>query len=354
MIQIGELRLEERGRIDGGHHGDVFRMRDLQLNADFAVKKIPLAQFHDSNEWFDEAHLLYQSRHPNVVQVIHATASNQHVLIAMELCERGPLSSLTKKGPLLLSDVVRYGLQFLTGLHHVHTKGLVHSDIKPSNILLDRFNRARLSDFGLARQLDPDGLVMHTRFYHLHRPPEAITGTVISQKADIYQAGVTLYRLCNGDRTIRKQMNVLAHSLLENPLRDAVLRGEFPDRKRYYPHVPKRLRNIIKKALHIDPDRRWSSVLEMMNAIARLDKFNDWKMGPAPATGGYVWQLQADTHVKHISLVNNAQTSRHDVLGKKVFPNRERQQRKWSRPGLTRDEAFDFLTELLQNKQLLS
>jgi serine/threonine protein kinase len=130
-----------------GRNSKVFLAHDHQLDADIVIKQIERASFTRESEFFDEAKRLYYSRHPHVVDVKYACIDNDHVYLAMPQYLGGSLHGMLQRRFPTVREIVHRGLDLLAGLHHVHTKGLVHFDVKPSNVLIDGAGRAALSDF---------------------------------------------------------------------------------------------------------------------------------------------------------------------------------------------------------------
>ena len=183
----------------------------------------------------------------------------------MPLFQKGSLNSLIDTRPLTVGEIVKYSIDFLSGLHHIHSKRLVHCDIKPTNILVSDSNDAVLTDFGLAHYLDEKGLTMIDKFYHFHRAPETIHNNTISHHSDIFQAGLTVYRLCNGNVFFKNQLGRFANKegvIDIDKFTKAIFEGKFPDRSAYLEHIPQTLRNYIRTALQPNPEDRYQSVLD--------------------------------------------------------------------------------------------
>jgi len=272
---------------EDGKHSDAYVIHDHQLETELVAKQMSTSDFSSPNEYFGEARKLEDASHPNVVPVRYAgvDSDNDHVYVVMPLYEEGSLQErmdeLEAQNELLsIRDVVRFGLQFLTGLARIHALDLVHFDIKPSNVLLDDSGMAVLADFGLAKYLDPFGAVRQPKAYMLHYAPERFQHMKFTPEIDIYEAGVTLYRMTNGDRWFKNQATKYTDPA--NPelsdLRQPIKGGDFPDRSAYLPHVPNRLRTVINKALEVDPDDRFRTVREMMNELGRVKQYLDWEV----------------------------------------------------------------------------
>ncbi len=206
----------------------------------------------------------------------------------MPICKNGSINSLLNKKYLTVREIIKYSLEFLSGLHYVHTKKLVHFDIKPTNILIDNNNKAVLTDFGLAKYTDLYGFMRPNLIYSLHKPPEAFEYADFTNKSDIYQAGVTLYRMCNGNDIFNQMLNYWMES---GNLGKAIEEGKFPDRKFYLPHIPKALRKVINKAMNINVDKRYDTILDMLNDISKIDKNLDWIYNRDMNKHSMIWSI---------------------------------------------------------------
>jgi serine/threonine protein kinase len=270
-----------------GMNSEVYLATDHQLETQVVIKKVPKAKLKTTSEYFAEARRLYDSRHKHVVEVKYACEDATHVFIAMPYYRGGSLHSLIDRRFLTTREIVRYGLEFLAGLHHVHVKGLVHFDVKPTNVLIDDSDTAAVADFGLSREVTAAGLADMPRVYLQHMPPERAASQLLTKSADVYQAGVTLHRMCVGNAEYKRQA---AAYPTQAALESAIVAGDFPDRKRHLAHVPVRLRNVIKKALAVRVADRYQTVLECMNALAQVNESLDWAYSPSSVWGSGAWR----------------------------------------------------------------
>lgn len=289
-----------------GRNSRVFKATDHQLNAEIVVKRIERADFQGEDEYFAEAKLLHDARHPHIVPVKFACRTDDHVFIAMPLYERGSIHSLLQRRSPTVREIVRLGLDFLTGLHHIHVRGLLHFDVKPSNVLIDASGKAALTDFGLAKYVDDHGLAEQEVMYSTHRPPEGFLYNAFGQPADVYQAGLTLYRMAVGLEAFDAQW--LKHQGDDVGAAKQVIAGQLPDRtaSAYPAHIPARLRNTIRRALEPDPDDRYQEVLGLINDLGQVDEWLDWEY----RRSGNVerWELTTGTHLKVIELTEVSRT----------------------------------------------
>lgn len=194
-------RLERR--IGRGGAGAVWRAHDENLDRKVAVKQIAIAsdtEARSRGRALREARAAARLHVPNVVQVYDVIEEGGSVYLIMELVEAPNLSALVRrKGALTPRDAAALGLQMLDALEAAHRAGVVHRDVKPSNVLIHR-DTARLTDFGIARLSDDPtltatGVVMGTPAYIA---PEYAQGSEIGPAVDLYGLGATLYYAVEG------------------------------------------------------------------------------------------------------------------------------------------------------------
>jgi len=273
--------LHEKIGEDGGE-GSVFRAHDPQLDAEIAVKVVPLANFSNFDQLFNESQMLYKSRHHNVVVANYACVDSSNRYISMPLYKNGSLAARIRGGFLTCREIIRYSLQFLSGLNNIHSKGLVHFDIKPENILISDADQALVSDFGLARYTSSLGFAKVDGTTRPYAPPEFFTqstGMLHNKKFDIYQAGLTLYRMCYRQINFERQLQQYcdARGAWDNSrLEDDIQNGRFPDRDFFLPHIPIPLRKIVRTALSTDPDERYPTVIHFLNSLSEITSVNDF------------------------------------------------------------------------------
>jgi len=266
-----------------GHEGknsQVYMAHDPQLDADLVYKKIQKSDFSGRDEYFVESGVLYQSSHPNVVPIHYSCEDDDNVYIAMPYYSNGSLNQLINNRFLTVREIIRYASQFISGLHNIHSKRLIHFDVKPDNILISDQGEALLSDFGLTKQMALNGYVGQDRMYGKMAPPEAYVKAEYTTAFDIYQTGLTLYRMCVGNEEFYHQFNTYGDQA--NFDRDSfkfdVTNGRFPDRNNFPPHIPRRLINVVKKCLNPDPDERYTAAIHIVNDLAVIDGNTlDWQ-----------------------------------------------------------------------------
>ena len=296
--KISFEKINEIGSLEG-KNSKVFLAKDIQLDAELVIKEIPKTSFSNAHLYYAEARNLYSSKHPNIVEIHYASEDDDNIYFALPYYQKGSLNSIMANRFLSVREILKYSLEFLTALHYIHTKKLVHFDIKPTNILINDSNVALLTDFGLSKYLDGFGLASPEGLYHSHVPPEALTGTDIDLKTDIYQSGLTIYRMCNGNEPFHKHWRKRLQTKEERM--EAITNGTFPDRSYFLPHIPKQLRKVILKAIETDHSKRYNSVLEMINELSKIDKSLDW-IYSKNNKNTHVWEIHESNSVSTIIL----------------------------------------------------
>lgn len=270
-----------------GRNSEVYLAHDKQLDAEIVIKKVAKVKIVNPTDFYKEAQKLYSSEHQHVVQIKYACEDTDHIYLAMPFYKRGSLKTLIDGRFLTIREIIRYATQFLSGLHNIHVKKLIHFDVKPDNILLSDADEALMSDFGLSKSMNMLGFSTVDAVYPRQFPPELFTQTHHSMLYDIYNAGLTLYRMCNGNQ---HYYNQIVKYPSQDDYIDAVKKGAFPDRNSYWPHVPKNLRKVINKALSINQADRQQTILELINDLSPVNQLLDWQF-EILANGYHLWTL---------------------------------------------------------------
>lgn len=308
-IKITFDKLREIGQ--EGRNSRVFYVHDHQLDGDLVIKEIPRALFSTPDEYFKEARIMFAQKHENVVAVHYAGMDTDNIYIAMPYYAKGSLKHLISNNHFLtIHQVLRYATQFLVGLHHIHSHKLVHLDIKPDNIMLSDADVALLADFGLAKYTDVYGLTNQTMAYSLHRAPEQFAkGVMQSRFTDIFQVGITLYRMVNGNEAFYEQFHRIKD---KNTFPDLVQKGKFPIRNAYLEHVPQRLRRIINKCMNPAPSQRYDNALEVLNDLSTVTEHLDYQLQILP-DNRKEWTKDYNGHEVKIYLAYNGSQFTVDV-----------------------------------------
>lgn len=251
--------------LGSGGFATVYRAHQVQLGRDVAVKidNRVLADERDRRRFLREAHAAARlSGHPNVVGVHDANITPQGMpYIVMELCTGGSLHDvLDKNGPLPAEQVRHLGVQLADALAAAHAEGVLHRDIKPGNILVDRYGTAKLADFGLAALVDAAGDSTATRdaLSPSYAPPEAFAMAAPTAAGDVYSLAATLYDLLAGKppRPVPWPIESFDHL-------GEVLRSPVPP----VPGVPVEFHHTLVRALHPDVNARTPSAARLRDEL---------------------------------------------------------------------------------------
>lgn len=330
-----------------GLNSEVFLVRDRQLEEFLILKKISKKSLINQNisDFFVEAQMLNECNHPNVMPIRYAGDTDEYISYTMPFFSKGSLASITKDKPLTVQKILEYSLDFLNGLLFIHIKGLLHLDIKPTNIMIDDSDRGVITDFGLAKYVNNSGFAKQPLQYVRHRSPETYITEERTVQDDIYQTGLTLYRLCNGDKDFHEQFQKLIDSG-QKP-QDFISKSIFPNRKNYLPHIPKKLRSIVNKALEVNPNKRYKSVLNLINEISLIEEFVNWQV--EIKQNKYTWTYTDGKINYEVILFLDGNQWRSQGVRKNLETKKQTNISKYSHSYNSEIEAFKKLDSLLKN-----
>ena len=201
--KLGSFRIE--AVLGTGAMGVVYKAVNENTSREAAVKVISgeISQRSKSYERFRrESEILRQFRHPNIVRFLALGRYKGTSYFAMEYVQGQTLEAiLTRRGPLPWREVVTLSIQICEALHYAHEHGVIHRDLKPSNLMVTAQGQIKLTDFGIAKDLDATALTATGRTLGTaaYMAPEQIRGTPeVSHKTDLYALGVVLYQVLTG------------------------------------------------------------------------------------------------------------------------------------------------------------
>lgn len=247
----------------------VYRAYQENLDREVAVKVLPPWFAADRNfvERFNlEAKLVARLSHPNIVTVHDANEQQGHLYIVMQLVDGGTLKQRLEQGKTIAAqEVISIFTQIASALSYAHEQGIIHRDVKPVNVLMDKSGRPILSDFGIAKvlastndNLTRPGAGVGTPEY---MSPEQCQGVAVDGRADIYALGVMLFEALAGRTPFRADnYPALAHSHLYEPP---------PSPRSINPAIPPGVERVILTALMKNPQHRFQSASEMADALQR-------------------------------------------------------------------------------------
>ena len=269
--------------LGAGGMGEVWRAEDTRLLREVAVK-ILADHIANDPEWkarfLREARTIAQLNHPNIATIFAIEHEGEKVFIVMELIEGESLTNImAARGAMEPREAVRISRQVAEALEEAHSKGIVHRDIKPDNVMVARRN-VKVLDFGIAKQiggavtrdtpaLTQGGMIVGTPYY---MSPEQALGKTLDHRSDLFSVGVVLYEALAGHRPFAGETmtETMMHIIMTEP----------PDIGAVAPRVPRGLREVVGRCLQKHPDRRFGSAGELIEALDRID-YKDFDI-PAP------------------------------------------------------------------------
>ena len=272
-------RYEVVQHIGQGGMADVFRGVDTILNREVAIKilRADLSTDAVSILRFErEAQAATALAHPNIVEIYDVGDYKGHHYIVMEFVPGRTLKQVIRaRGPLLKEEAVDIMKQLTSAVSEAHSKGIIHRDIKPQNVIVKADGSVKILDFGIATakgsmQLTQANNVMGSVHY---LAPELAKGEQASAQSDIYALGIVLYEMLAGDVPFK------ADQAVQVALRH--MRDPMPSLREANPTVPQSIENIVIRATAKDPNKRYRSCREMwqdLSTCLKAERANEPKL----------------------------------------------------------------------------
>lgn len=246
----------------------VYRAYDGLTKRTVAIKMLKDEIANDTEavrRFINESKAVSMMSHPNIVNIYDVSVREDLKYIVMEYVEGITLKNyMTKRGALTLREIISYTEQILTALRHAHSKGIVHRDIKPQNIMLLKDGIVKVTDFGIAKLPNAETVTLTDKaigtVYYIS--PEQASGQEIDQRSDLYSLGVMMYEMATGVLPFTADSPVSVAMMQINET--AKLPTELNS------NIPKGLEQIIGIAMEKDPALRYQSAEDMLRQIRRL------------------------------------------------------------------------------------
>ncbi|KAF0824458.1 Serine/threonine protein kinase PrkC, regulator of stationary phase [Cytobacillus firmus] len=251
--------------IGGGGMANVYLAHDMILDRDVAVKVLRM-DFAEDEEFIRRFHREAQSAtslaHPNIVNIYDVGEEDTIYYIVMEYVDGQTLKQyIQQNSPIRIDDALEILKQLTSAISHAHQNHIIHRDIKPHNILIDRHGNVKITDFGIAMALSATSITQtNSVLGSVHYlSPEQARGGMANRKSDIYSLGIVMFELLTG------RLPFSGESAVSIALKH--LQSETPSLKRWNPSIPQSVENIVLKATAKDPFHRYDSVEEMEEDI---------------------------------------------------------------------------------------
>ena len=258
-VLSGRYRIE--AKLGSGGMSTVYLARDETLDRPVAIKVLhrEMSEQEDQLARFrQEARAVAKLSHPAVVSVIDAGEDHGHPYIVFEYVEGETLKQrISRMGALDVQDALAYAIEIARGLAIAHNRRLVHRDVKPQNVLINMAGRAKVTDFGIARQLEQAGQTATGRVLGTtdYVAPEQAMGQAVDQRSDIYSLGIVLYEMLTGEIpfTADSQVGVAMKHVNE----------DLPDVQSRRPEISSAVALVVERSTAKSPGERYQSIEEM-------------------------------------------------------------------------------------------
>jgi serine/threonine-protein kinase len=273
----GRYTLESR--IGSGGMSTVYRAHDETLERFVAIKVMNREVATDSDQlerFRREARAVARLSHPNIVHVIDAGEDDGRPFIVFEYIEGETLKDRIRRlGRLEIPEAVAYCIEIARALGAAHASNIVHRDVKPQNVLLDHEGTAKVTDFGIARTLEEDGLTDDGRVLGTtdYVSPEQALGQPVTGQSDLYSLGIALYEMLTG------QLPFSAETQVAVAMKH--VREDIPDVRKLRPDVSAMLASVVEGATAKERSERYADDAELIADLESVLALETTRAGSA-------------------------------------------------------------------------
>lgn len=258
--------------IAAGGMSSIYKVWDIQRSVALAMKVLNIDFEEDPSalkRFRREASAYQKLAHPNIVQFFGLETFDDKVIFLQRYIDGPTLKEIlvATRGPLPLSEVLVYLRAICSALGYAHNNGIVHCDVKPNNILIDRGGNIYLSDFGIARRAESTTSTAASAGTPAYMAPEQIREESVSPATDIYALGVILFEMLTGQRPFKIGNINRSTGIVIEDLRMAHLVQPPPDPRKINPNISPELSLVILRAMSKDPSERFSTASELFKAV---------------------------------------------------------------------------------------
>ncbi len=273
-------------KLGAGGMGEVYLAEDTRLGRQVALKFLPASFQYDPDRrarFLKEARAASALRSPNIAAIYDIGVHEGSSFIAMEYVEGETITRRLERGPVPIKDVIDIARQVADALDEAHELGIVHRDIKSSNLMVTERGLVKVLDFGLAKMIEPQGggedesqptvmlgqqtslgIVVGTVWY---MSPEQALGKDVDSRSDIFSLGVVIYEMLTGRLPFEGETSTAVV--------DSIVHQEPPALARFNYNVPAELERITRKCMEKDRERRYHSTRDLLTDLRNLQRDAD-------------------------------------------------------------------------------
>ena len=292
--EIGPYRVLRK--LGHGGMGDVYLAKDCRLNRNVALKFLSTEFIADAwakRQLIREAQAVAKLDHPNICAVYGFEEIGDYSFIVMQYVEGDTLADLVRKKSLSSGEIIALAQQIVSALAEAHTRGIIHRDIKPRNIMVTSAGQIKVLDFGLAKttqksfedtesisNLSQEGLLVGTVAY---MSPEQLRGEKLDPRTDIFSLGVVVYEMISGKNPCARETNAETISAILTSKPGQLSHSGLP--------VSRELDRIVQRCCEKDRDQRFASADELLSDLENCADFRPllrWPPRPAFLTAAAI------------------------------------------------------------------